>query len=195
MITSKVRVVLTGIVLTAGLAACSTSPTSRLYVIEPAQDVASVGLASDLTIAVGPVTLPAFLDRSEIVTQRQRYRVSVSEFDRWAEPLEHSISAALAENLTALVGTDRIIVYPWDTAHEVDYTVRVRVHDFGVKPAGEVVLSASWMVDDADGVATEFSRTRYVESPHSTDMVATVAAMSETVADLSRDIATALGAL
>lgn len=174
------------------LTGCSTSPPTRLYLIEPMAAIPSANVDTELTITVGPITLPEHLNRKEILTHDQPYRVSTAEFDRWAEPLDHNITAALAENLSMLVPTDHVIAYPWDAARRVDYTVRVRVIAFGTDPSGEVVLSASWMIHDTVGAPVTLSKARYSESRRGNDVVATVAAMSRAIEQLSRDIANAL---
>ena len=157
------HIVLMTVMLIAALSGCSASPPTRLYVIEPMAVLDGPSANSELTIVVGPITLPEHLNRKEILTHDQPYRLSAAEFDRWAEPLEHNSTAALAAHLSALVQTDHVIAYPWDTSHTVDYTVRVRVHTFGSDPSGEVVLSASWMVHDAGNTLVRLSKTRYSE--------------------------------
>jgi len=186
------KIIFVNALLLSTLAACSTSPATNLYIIEPMTASAGTQIDNGLSIGVGPITLPAHLNRKEIVTHDQRYRVNSAEFDRWAEPLDHNITNALAENLSVLIPSDQIIAYPWDSAHNFDFTVRVRVTTFGTNPNGEVVLSASWTIYDADNAPVELTRKRYAETRRGDDMIALVAAMSQTVEQLSRDIATAL---
>ena len=40
-------------------------------------------------------------------------RFDLSENDRWAEPLDENLTRVLAKNLSVLLRTDRIVVYPW----------------------------------------------------------------------------------
>ncbi len=189
---SVLKIVFVSALLLSTLTVCSTSPTPNLYIIEPMTTSASTRIDNDLSIGVGPVTLPAHLDRKEIVTHDQRYRVNSAEFDRWAEPLDHNITNALAENLSVLIPSDRVIAYPWDSAHNFDYTVQVRVITFGTNPNGEVVLSASWTIYDAANAPIEQTKRRYAEPRRGNEVVALVAAMSQTIEQLSRDIATTL---
>jgi len=186
------KIVFVSALLLSTLTACSTSPAPNLYIIEPMTTLASTRIDNDLSIGVGPVTLPAHLDRKEIVTHDQRYRVNSAEFDRWAEPLDHNITNALAENLSVLIPSDRVIAYPWDSAHNFDFTVQVRVITFGANPNGEVVLSASWAIYDAANAPSGLTKKRYAVPRRGNDMVTLVAAMSQTIEQLSRDIATTL---
>jgi len=186
------KIVFVSALLLSTLTACSTSPTPNLYIIEPMSASASAQIDNDLSIGVGPVTLPAHLNRKEIVTHDQRYRVNSAEFDRWAEPLDQNITNALAENLSVLIPSDQVLAYPWNSAHNFDFIVRVRVTTFGTNPNGEVVLSASWMIYDADNAPIALTKKRYAEPRRGDDMIALVAAMSQTIEHLSRDIAIAL---
>lgn len=174
------------------LTACSTSPAPRFYIIEPTSKSAGMQTNKDLIIAVGQVKLPAHLNRKEIVTYDQRNRVNLAEFDRWAEPLNENITSVLAENLSELIPSDQVHAYPWDVAHNFDYTVWVRVITFGESPDGEIVLSTSWMIHNASDMPVKYMKTRYSAARQGDDMVALVAAMSQTIEQLSHDIATAL---
>jgi uncharacterized protein len=186
------NIIFVSALLLTTLSACSSSPAPHLYIIEPMSASAGTQIDNDLRIGVGPVTLPELLNRKEIVTHDQRYRVNSAEFDRWAEPLDHNVTNVLAENLSVLIPSDQIIAYPWDSAHDFDFTVQVRVITFGTNPSGEVVLRASWIIYDAANEPVELTKKRYAASRRGNEVVALVAAMSQTIEQLSRDIATSL---
>ena len=187
-----VKFVLPTVLAIGVLIGCGTSPPPRLYLIEPMSAIADVGAGSGPTIAIAPVLLPKRLDRKEIVTHDEPFRVNAAEFDRWAEPLEDGISAALAENLSILVPTDYVVAYPWGGTPQIDYKVHVRVITFGADPGGEVVLRVSWLISDAANAPLAASTGRYEEQRRGDNMVDTVAAMSRAIEQLSREIATAI---
>ena len=184
--------ILVGTLLFGILSGCESSPSPRLYMIEPMTMMGSANSVAGLTIAVGPITLPEHLNRKEILTHDEPYRVSTATFDRWAEPLDQDITAALAENLSILVPTDRVITYPFDNALQVDYTVNVRVFSFGAGPNGEVELKSSWVIYDTANAPATCSKARYSEQRRGSEVVDTVAAMSRAIEQLSRDIADAI---
>ena len=183
------------VLLVSALSACSTSPTPRLYIIEPMAAFAgttSTQIDKGLSIGVGPVTLPEHLNRKEIVTHDQRFRVKSAEFDRWAEPLDDNINRALCENLSVLIPSNHVIAYPRRTAQYVNYTVWVRVITFGTSPGGKVVLSAAWVLHDTADIPVKATKTRYSVPRRGDDVVALVEAMSQVLEQLSRDIADAI---
>lgn len=185
-------IVLVSALLVGTLTSCSISPASRFYIIEPMTTSASTSVYEDLVIGVGPVTLPAHLERKEIVTYDERYRVNLAEFDRWAESLDRNITSALVENLSLLIPSEQVIAYPWSTAHACDYIVKVHVFTFGSDANGEVVLKVSWVIYDAADAPVKLTNARYSAPRQGEDVVALVAAMSQTIEQLSRDIASAL---
>ncbi len=82
-----------GWLLTAGvlaLAGCmSVADPTKYYVLSPTspRDPTSTA-ASSVAVGVGPVLMPGYLDRLQIVTRDANDEVAVAMYDRWAEPLE-----------------------------------------------------------------------------------------------------------
>ncbi len=70
-------------------AGCGTSPSARYYTLsapaEPARE------AAGFAVAVGPVSIPAVVDRPEIVVTVGENEVWPDEFNRWASPLADAI--------------------------------------------------------------------------------------------------------
>jgi uncharacterized protein len=104
-----------------------------------------------LAIGIGPVTLPKYLDRPQIVTFTSPYALNVAEFDRWAEPLESTFVRVLAENLALLLPTARVAVFPWPGSMRLDYQVTVEVSHFSGQLGGESALTARWSLFSEDG--------------------------------------------
>jgi uncharacterized lipoprotein YmbA len=76
---------------------------------------------------VGPVSVPASVDRSEFVVQVAPNRVEIDEFNRWASPLGESIARTVAGDLAALLGTPDVATAPFanfDPAYRVTIDVQ-----------------------------------------------------------------------
>jgi len=88
------------------------------------------------------VPIPRYLERAQIVTRGTNDKVEISEYRRWAEPLESGIAEVLADNLAAQVGSERVAVFPWRgaTARAPDYRVVVVVLRFDGSPGRRVTL-------------------------------------------------------
>jgi len=166
---------------------------SRIFVLfSPLQAAERQDLdrPGQISLGVGPVRLPGYLDRREIVTRGAENRFDLSENDRWAEPLDENFTHVLAQNLSVLRGSDRIITYPWPFDLKPHYRVEIQVIRFESDSAGEAQLSARWAVIDETGKqAPNLNESRLARPAKEKSTDATVAALSETVVDLSREIA------
>lgn len=146
-----------------------------------------------ISLGVGPIKFPGYLDRQEVVVRRAQNRFEISEYDHWAEPLVENFTRVLEQNLSALLGTDRIVSYPWPGNGKPGYQLQIEVIRFEANSAREAQLSARWSVFDSDKKISLQSRESRFSRPlqgNSTD--ASVAALSEALGDLSREIADAV---
>ena len=133
-----------------GLGACADTP-SRFYLLNTltaSETVLATAAARGPVIGVGPVTVPKYLDRPQIVTRVGRNQLALGEFDRWAEPLQDNIFRVLAQNLMRLIPTDQILLHPWPRSATLDYQVSVEVLQFDGWFGGESTLLARWSILD-----------------------------------------------
>jgi uncharacterized lipoprotein YmbA len=143
-------------------------------------------------VGVGPVLLPAHLDRPQIVTRASENRLVLAEFHKWGEPLNTNFARALAEGLAVLLATEHVAIFPWRRAVPVDYQLEVRVARFAAGPDDNVLLRCRWTLSDKRGRTLVTKASSFTEPASPQDYDATVAAMSQTVAALAREVATAL---
>jgi uncharacterized protein len=177
---------------------CSTGPPTRLYVLTSFPRAESAPPATgrrEISIGIGPVELPQYVNRPQIVTGQQSSELQSAASAQWAEPLQDGFTRVLAENLSLLLATDRVAIFPWKT-FVPEYQVVVEVTHFLGQTGAEVSLVALWSILNKDGrEALVSKKSSFRESTGSSEYEALAAAMSRTVAALSRDIATALRAL
>ena len=179
------------------LSGCS-SPEPRFYVLSgvPAPTRQIPGRGQDIAVGVGPVEFPDYLDRPQIVTRTGQNELQIADFDRWAEPLKHNATQVLAENLAVLLPSKKVVTYPWRRATPVDYQLIVKVIRFDRAEGGDSTLSTRWAVMTGDGKSELLNReSRYTERPAGASYGATVAAMNQTLARFSRDVAVAVKGL
>ena len=148
-----------------------------------------------LTLGIGPVKIPGYLDRAQLVTRVSQNRFAVAENDRWAEPLEENFSRVLGQNLSILLYTDKIVTYPWERNQRPAYQVQVEVLRFEPNAEQLVELWARWSIIDSTK-KTISSRESYLTHPaRDKSTEASVAAMSDVVGGLSKEIAADIRAL
>ncbi len=180
--------------LLTGCLGPGTTRTTRLFVLNAtATPAASSDEPSDLRLGVGRILLPEFLNRSQIVTRPSANKVRMAEFSQWAEPLDQGIPRVMSENLARLTGSEQVSVYPWPTQMEIDLMVEIAVIRFEGDADGEVSLVARWRLVRPNGSeAHSLQASSYSESAADRSTEALVAAMSRTLASLSRDITSAI---
>ena len=189
----RFRCVRYGAVLAAlfGILGCAIggpTPPSRFYLLAPLE-VAGDG-AGGVSLGVGPIRLAEYLDRPQIVTRRGDFALDLAEFDRWGEPLDQSISRVLAENLGALLRTDRVQRHPWRDGRDIEVQVELDVRRFDGPAAGPVELVAHWRVRRGGALKQGISRVSEPLEAGGYDGLA--AAMSRSLRALSREIAAAV---
>jgi uncharacterized protein len=175
------------------LAAGCASPMSRFYTLGAAN--APAATASDLSVVVGPVSVPAVVDRPQIVVTTGPNQVRLEEFSRWASPLQNNISRVVAENLVAMLGTPRVILSSQTLGADADYRAAIEVQRFESAPGEATTLDAVWTVSRTKDGKSQTGRTTVREVAADKGYDALAAAHSRGLARLSRDIADAVRTL
>ena len=177
------------------LTACGTTARKEFYLLTPTAAVTAAASAQKpLVISVGPVTMPEYLDRSQIVTRHGESELRLADGQRWAEPLQENFTRVLAEDLRALSGTGRVIIYPDRETAAADYRVTVDVARFDADAQGQVALIAVWTIHDGGKTRVLNSRRAEYRRDAGSGYPALVEALSETICQLSEDIFAAINA-
>jgi uncharacterized lipoprotein YmbA len=150
----------------------------------------------DTAIAVGPIRLPQLLDRPQIVTRTNPNKIRMVEFSQWSEPLRVNFARVLAENLTILLDSEQIIIFPFLKEALFDYQVTVEVTRFDGNFADGAQMRTSWTIWGPKRRQVLLNKySRFKEPVSSDDIEALVAAKSRIIADLSKEIAQAIKGL
>ena len=191
------RALLLGVILVWG-GGClgGVSAPTRFYTLVPMAgpptEAIPISAERGPAIGVGPVTLPGYLDRREIVTRRGRDEIELGEFDHWSEQLKDGATRVLAENLVVLLRTERVVLLSRQGSHPVQYQIDVDVARFEGAVGAAVTLEARWRILGRDGKELALRRSTVTEVAGAQGYGAVVAAMSRALGALSRDIATAI---
>lgn len=129
------------VVLFAG---CAAQPPTHYYDLTPQTPASDKPVGQDITLGVGPVTLPQLLDRPGVVTRHDESGVKVANYHIWAGELEPTFTRVLAESIASRLQQDTIWPSPWDNRFRPEYQVRIFVNQYSGELKGEVVLSLTW---------------------------------------------------
>jgi uncharacterized protein len=186
--------------LISGSCALRSSSTTKFYILSPL--VQPVVEKQDekgkkcKTIGIGPLDLPGYLDRPEIVTRVNPNELQLAELDNWAEPLKDNITRVLAENISGLLCTEDVVIFPWKQSSHIDYQIDIKIIWMDGKLGEKAILATQWDIIDASGKSVLLTkRSQYTEAVTETTYTALVAAYNRLIANFSHDIAQAVKSL
>lgn len=177
--------------LASGCSLLSPEPDpSRFFVLTATTPSESSPVGRGVTVGVGPITLPGYLDRNEIVTRISADELRYSPIERWAEPLRGGIERVVQENLVPLVPGGLVLRFPWAAPTPVDYQVVLDVRRFETDANGRAELVVRWGIRDVQaGTYRAMRDTVLHETGGGADAGSGAQALSRTLADLARQIA------
>jgi uncharacterized lipoprotein YmbA len=179
---------------------CASSPPTKFYLLSPLSEGApgKTGSAGDpcLSVAIGPVQIPEYIDRPQIVTRISGDEIALAEFHRWAEPLQNNLKRLLADTLSGLLCTKAVVFYPRKGVIPLDYRVEMEVVRFDGSLGGKVSLDAWWTIRKGDGKEVLVTRrTALTEAVDGQGYPSLVAAQSRAARKLDVEIADAIKTL
>ena len=117
----------------------------------------------------------------------------LAEYDRWAGKIEEDIGRVVADNLTYLLSTDRVLSYPSMEAMNLDYDVKLNISRFDGTLGGQMELMVRWGIFDGAGNSlNDVKATHIVEPTNGGGYDDMVAAQSRALAHFSRELADAI---
>ncbi len=145
---------------------------------------------SGVSLGLGPISFPKYLDRPHIVTRISSHEIDLAEFHKWAEPLKENVANVLDENLSALLSTDRIVQYPWQRSNLPDYQLSLDVIQLDGQKNQEAMLKVRWTLVADDGKRLLQKKTsQFSEILRGSEYEDLVEAMSRMLASFSQEIA------
>ena len=163
-----------------GLCACRSAPPAITYYtldplsLETASVQASAGI-TPLTVGIGPVSLPTYLERTQIVTRSGDHTLAVNDFHRWAGPLDEEILRVLVVSVGKALPGAEVLPYPWGHRTDPTHQVRLALQRFDGQIGGQVHLRGTWHLichsDPDKRVGRTFDISEAVTAPGMTGLV------------------------
>lgn len=182
------------------LVACAgNSSPSTFYMLrsmESPRESLSSADKKNVSVLVGPISLPAYLDRNQMVTVAGKNKVDLDEFNRWAESPRESFYRVLLEDLSFLLKTPQVYRYDRSGENDSDYQVSIDVTRFDCAPEGDAVLTAFWTVRGKESGTARISKKSVFRAPvSSTGFSGIVEAQNQTLTAFGRYIAKTIQSL
>jgi len=127
------------------LMGCGTTQQSNFYQFDESVSPSLTGIEQGHVIGVGPLQLPEYLNRPQIVTRNSAYHLNISEYHRWVEPLNDSITRMLVKNLSNNLHSNRVYWIPRQDRHfPLDLRVVIDIGRFDGQLGKEISLESRW---------------------------------------------------
>ena len=195
-----------------GLSGCISipnSPTPRFYTLTPI-DESSVGTdlvsarmpvvisnrLKAMIIGIGPVKIPEYLNRPQMVTMTPEKMLQFAQFNRWGESLDLGLARLIREDLTSILPGTKLTLYPWNPLITVKYQVAVEVIQLDSELAKDMHFVVQWTVIDVQNSKTVMIKRSEFRLPIvSHNYVGLAQTLSTACSSLSDQIADALASL
>ncbi|KPJ97966.1 MAG: hypothetical protein AMJ60_09880 [Desulfobacterales bacterium SG8_35] len=180
------------------LGCAGRSQSARFYVLSPEaapelQVKSTSAGSSDIAIGISPVSLPKYLRKPQMVTRTGSNELHLAEYDRWAGKIEEDIGRVIAENLSHMLATDKVLSYPAIEGIPLDYTINLDISRFDGRLGGDIELIVRWVLFDREGnTVAGVKATHIIEPTGGGDYADMVAAQSRALAAFSRELAAAI---
>jgi len=184
------------LIILGGCLGKGTQKSTRLYMLQPlaiSETDTEAGAVDDtFSLRVGPIRLPEYLNRPQVVTRTKENEIQLGVFHHWGEPLDRNFASTLAVNMARLLSTTKIILHPWAKKEDVRYVLSVDVIRFDGEFNGNATLHARWYLthwedDNPKVLATRISS--YTETVGGDSYENLVVAESRALEAFSREIA------
>lgn len=192
---NKISTRLMLLLISALLSACLSTPSTNFYVLEPLSEpsASTDEVVKKRLIGIGPVSMPALLERKQIVTRMPDNGIQIAEFHQWASPLKDNITQVLTHNLANLLPNDIIRAYPWIAYGAVDYRIIVDIIRFDSTPEQAVNLEANWAImDEKTHILLSNGRSKIVHTLDDSSYPGTVKALNRILSEFSQELSLAL---
>lgn len=179
------------------VAGCTTTPPTVYYTLaaEPVSRAKPPGEFKGYRVAIGPATVPAALDRSQIVLRLSMNQYAISDTQLWSAPLKREIPRVIADEMALLLPAAHVTHVAQSGAQNADYRVPIDVIHFESGVGQSIRLVAEWRVQNRAGESLREARSEWTEPVAGTGVSPLINAHRKALAALAREIATTLEAL
>lgn len=127
------------------LAGCGISKPSTFYQLQTASTNTAIS-QKKVSIGIDEVILPKYADRPQmVIKEANSSELKISEFNRWAEPLNYAVARILAEDMSLYLPKSTIKPKTY-MLENFTYTISVEISKFDITLKQEAVLDSWWTI-------------------------------------------------
>ena len=130
----------------SSVACLGRSPNVEHYVLgsSASSSAATASGLAELAIVIGPVRLPAYLDRPQVARLETGGEIELDEFSRWLGGFEENFLRALALDVAARTDSIRVTTHPSKAPFPADVRVRLHVDDLVTENGSSLRVRIRW---------------------------------------------------
>ncbi len=186
-------VLATVVALTLILASCAGQP-DRFYTLSALPDAPRAAGATPAIHVILTVTIPASVDRREIVINTSRTQVLILEHERWAAPLAEEVSESLARDIERRRGDVLVGDRGFDQSKTTPVRIKVDVVQMSAQKGASAVIEAHWRIADATAHVDEIGADVFTAPLDGEDYAAVARSFSTCLSALADRLAAKIAA-
>jgi len=151
---------LSAVCLVLALSGCISIPNSstpRFYAlssVDENQVSKKFTIPTGVIVGIGPVKIPEYLDRPQIVTRTEDKMLQFAQFDRLGESLDLGLARLIREDLAVMLPGAKLTLYPWNPLMPVKYQVTIEVIRLESQLDKDMFFCVQWTVIDVQNSKT-----------------------------------------
>lgn len=183
----------------SGCLSVPNSPVPKFYTLHSTGSLGEnklLDITSKVIIGIGPVEIPEYQNRPQIVTRDKDGMLTFAQFERWGESLDSGLERLILESLTAMFPQANFQTFPCNFSIPLDYQVIVNVVQLESRLDKDIFFATQWTIIDSktkEMLLTKRSQIRQAINPHTYSGLAL--ALSRACTLLSGEIAENLAKL
>ncbi len=155
---------LLSLLLLLGCTACIVpkSPPSVYYILESKTESQSAQsqLIEGKSIALLPVSIPEYMDRTEIVTHNGNQQLDVHKFDLWGESLPTAVTRLLTTAINQKIPAQKAFTMPLQSGLRPDFYLRTNILRLEATLGQDVEIEVQYSLENTSGT---FFQAKFVE--------------------------------
>lgn len=192
-------VVFCALLFSSGCFSVPNSPSPRFHMlssVDKEKVSQKFNIPSYIIIETGPVKIPDYQNRPQMVTLNKDKTLNFAQFDRWGEALDSAMARLINESLTAMLPGATFQMFPCNFNIPLKYQLIVDVLQLESELDKEVFFSAQWSIIDVETKKMAYSKRSEFRQPIDPHNYAGMAdALSAVCVSLSREVAQEFEAL
>ncbi|KTD53757.1 hypothetical protein Lsan_4167 [Legionella santicrucis] len=181
----KISLIVLGFILVA----CTRSKEPQYYLLHPiAMPNKQSNHYNNLQLGIDDITIPAYLEKPQVMLSYSPNRVELEEYHQWAQALDKNIKSVISTNLASLLPGAIVESSPWNVKFKPDYQLQIDIEQFTIDMQGNSILRAEFILYNENNIVKK-KDFYYRLKVHNITIENLIASMNNNLTHLTQDIA------